>query len=70
MGLRTVLLTGDTAAIAIAVGKHLGVDEIDAELLPHQKVERIQAFMAANKKVAMVGTASTTPQRWHWRVWA
>lgn len=55
MGLRTVLLTGDTAAIAIAVGKHLGVDEIIAELLPHQKVERIQALLAANKKVAMVG---------------
>jgi Cd2+/Zn2+-exporting ATPase/Cu+-exporting ATPase len=34
MGLRTVLLTGDTQAIAQAVGKRLGLDEVHAELLP------------------------------------
>jgi|RhiMetdeSRZDD1v2_1073273.scaffolds.fasta_scaffold110797_2 P-type Cu+ transporter len=55
MGLRTVLLTGDAAAIAAAVGRHLGVDEVMAELLPHQKVERIQALLVTEKKVAMVG---------------
>lgn len=55
MGLRTILLTGDAAAIAQAVGKQLGIDEVEAELLPNQKVARIEALMKAGKKVAMVG---------------
>ncbi len=55
MGLRTILLTGDVAAIGHAVGKQLGLDEVHAELLPDEKVARIKALLAAGKKVAMVG---------------
>jgi heavy metal translocating P-type ATPase len=55
MGLRTVLLTGDVAAIADAVGGRLGVDEVHAELLPDEKVAKIKEMLAAGKKVAMVG---------------
>jgi Cd2+/Zn2+-exporting ATPase/Cu+-exporting ATPase len=55
LGLRTVLLTGDTTAVAEAVGKQLGVDEVEAELLPDQKVFRIQALVSRGKKVVMVG---------------
>jgi heavy metal translocating P-type ATPase len=55
MGIRTVLLTGDAGSIAGAVGKDLGVDEIEAELLPQQKMERIKKLLAQGKKVAMVG---------------
>ncbi len=55
MGLRTVLLTGDVAAIADAVGKQLGLDEVRAELLPEEKVAAIKALRAAGKRVAMVG---------------
>jgi heavy metal translocating P-type ATPase len=55
MGLWTVLLTGDAAAIARAVGKQLGIDQVEAELLPTEKVARIAALMAAGKKVAMIG---------------
>jgi heavy metal translocating P-type ATPase len=55
MGLRTVLLTGDVAAIAHAVGKQLGLDEVHAELLPEEKVARIKALRAAGMRVAMVG---------------
>jgi heavy metal translocating P-type ATPase len=55
MGLRTVLLTGDAAAIAEAVGKQLGIDQVEAELLPTEKVARIEALMNAGKKVAMIG---------------
>jgi Cd2+/Zn2+-exporting ATPase/Cu+-exporting ATPase len=54
-GLRTLLLTGDAAAIAQAVGRQLGVDEIGAELLPDEKVLKIKALLAAGKKVAMIG---------------
>lgn len=55
MGLRTVLLTGDTEAIAQAVGKRLGLDEVHAELLPDKKVAKIKALRAAGRRVAMVG---------------
>jgi heavy metal translocating P-type ATPase len=55
MGLKTILLTGDSRVIAQAVGKGLGVDEIAAELLPEQKLQRVQELMAQGKKVVMVG---------------
>ena len=55
MGLNTILLTGDSKVVAQAVGKGLGVDEISAELLPEQKLQRVQELMAQGKKVVMVG---------------
>jgi Cd2+/Zn2+-exporting ATPase/Cu+-exporting ATPase len=55
MGLRAVLLTGDTEAIAQAVGKRLGLDEVHAELLPEEKVAKVKALRAAGRRVAMVG---------------
>lgn len=55
MGLRTILLTGDNSAIAHAVGKRLGLDEVHAELLPEEKVAKIKSLRAAGKQVAMVG---------------
>jgi heavy metal translocating P-type ATPase len=55
MGLKTILLTGDSRAVAHAVGEGLGVDEIFAELLPEQKLERVEQLMAQGKRVVMVG---------------
>ena len=55
MGLRTVLLTGDAAAIADAIGQQLGIDEVSAGLLPDEKLQRINALLAERKTVAMVG---------------
>lgn len=55
MGLRTVLLTGDSKAIAEVVGMGLGVDEISAELLPEQKLRRVDDLLAQGNKVVMVG---------------
>lgn len=55
MGLRTVLLTGDRNAVADAVGKALGVDEIAAELLPEEKLLRVRTLMTGGRKVAMIG---------------
>lgn len=55
LGVRTVLLTGDTQRVAIAVGSALGIKDIEAELLPEEKLARVQAFVAKNRKVAMVG---------------
>ena len=52
---KTVMLTGDNAATAARVGKEAGVDEIHSELLPHQKVERVEALLADERCVAFVG---------------
>lgn len=55
MGLKTILLTGDTPIIAHAIGKQLGVDKVEAELLPDQKASRIRELIKAKAKVAMIG---------------
>lgn len=55
MGIRTVLLTGDAQRVAVAVGTALGIKDIEAKLLPEDKLARIQALVAQNRIVAMVG---------------
>jgi heavy metal translocating P-type ATPase len=55
MGLKTILLTGDSRKVAEPVGKGLGVDDILAELLPEQKLQRVEELLAQGRKVVMVG---------------
>jgi heavy metal translocating P-type ATPase len=55
MGLRTVLLSGDMRRVAVAVGSKLAIEEIEAELLPEQKLSRIRELVAQKRVVAMVG---------------
>jgi heavy metal translocating P-type ATPase len=55
LGLRTILLTGDRKEIAEATARQLGVDEVQSELLPDQKVARVRQLRAAGRIVAMVG---------------
>jgi heavy metal translocating P-type ATPase len=55
MGLHVVLLTGDGGSIARSVGSRLGIDDVEAELLPEHKVERIRALIREGRIVAMVG---------------
>lgn len=55
MSIRTILLTGDAASIGRAVGQQLQVDEVEADLLPQQKLDRVRALGRAGKTVAMVG---------------
>lgn len=55
MGIRTILLTGDTADVANAVGKRLGIDDVRPQLLPEQKLHHIQSLVAEKNTVAMVG---------------
>ncbi|MCB0872754.1 MAG: cadmium-translocating P-type ATPase [Actinobacteria bacterium] len=54
LGIRTALLSGDRTAVAEQVAGEIGVDVIDAELLPDQKVEHVRG-LAQVGKVAMVG---------------
>jgi P-type Cu+ transporter len=55
MGLKTVLLSGDTQAVTSSVGRDLGVDEAVGELLPEQKAKWVSNLRGNNCKVAMVG---------------
>jgi P-type Cu+ transporter len=55
MGVGTILLTGDAATIATAVGTQLNVDSVEAELLPEHKMQRIRTLLSQGRKVAMVG---------------
>ncbi|OVZ62744.1 copper-translocating P-type ATPase [Pigmentiphaga sp. NML030171] len=54
-GIRSVLLTGDNAGAARAIGQALGVDDVRAEVLPEHKAEAIAALRADGHVVAMVG---------------
>jgi heavy metal translocating P-type ATPase len=55
LGLRIILLTGDRKEIADATARELGVDEVESELLPDQKVARVRELRAQGRTVAMVG---------------
>lgn len=54
-GLRIVMLTGDNKATAQAVAQKLGIDEIEADILPARKAEVIQEMQRQGRKVAMAG---------------
>ncbi len=43
---RIVMLTGDSRSVGEAVGRELGVDEVCAQLLPQDKVARVEALLA------------------------
>mgnify|MGYP000807489272 CR=1 FL=1 len=52
------MLTGDREEVAASVAKQLGLDEFHAQLLPGDKVERVEALLAAESgkgKLAFVG---------------
>ena len=52
---KTVMLTGDTKAVAEKVGAELGLDEVYSELLPNDKVERIEELLNKDGTVLFVG---------------
>lgn len=55
LGLHTMLLSGDATRVAEAVAAEVGVEDVIAQVLPEQKVERIRELQAQGNKVAMVG---------------
>ncbi len=54
-GLRIVMLTGDSRATAEAVARRLGITEVEAEVLPEQKIAVVRRLQAEGRKVAMAG---------------
>jgi Cu+-exporting ATPase len=54
-GLRIVMLTGDNRTTAQAVAKSLGIDEVEADVLPEEKAAVVNKLRAEGRKVAMAG---------------
>ncbi|HJF56815.1 cadmium-translocating P-type ATPase [Anaerotruncus colihominis] len=55
---KTVMLTGDAKAVGESVAKELGIDEVHAQLLPGDKVDRVEALLKEKSprgKLAFVG---------------
>lgn len=55
MGIRSMMLTGDNRQVAELVGKELRMDEIYAEVLPHEKAGKIKEIQDSGFRVAMTG---------------
>jgi Cu+-exporting ATPase len=55
LGLRPVLVTGDNARAARSIAAQVGVDDVVAEVLPHDKVRVVRDLQAEGRVVAMVG---------------
>ena len=55
LGIRTAMLTGDTASTADAIARAAGIDQVWAGLLPDQKLEKIRDLQQRGHRVAMAG---------------
>jgi len=54
-GVRVVMLTGDNRTTAEAVARTLGIDEVEADVLPEQKGAVIKRLQSQGRRVAMAG---------------
>ena len=54
-GIKVVMLTGDNRTTAEAVAKSVGIDQIEADVLPDQKAAVVKRLQASGERVAMAG---------------
>ena len=54
-GVRVAMITGDSQAVADAVARRLGIDDVAAQVLPADKAAAVAGFQKGGQRVAMVG---------------
>ena len=55
LGIKTCMITGDNRLAAHAVARKLGIEEVEAEVLPEEKIDTIRKYQAKGLRVGMVG---------------
>jgi Cu2+-exporting ATPase len=55
LGLRVAMITGDSKEVAGSVARRLGIDDVEAQVLPADKASAVKRFQEGGRKVAMVG---------------
>ena len=55
MGIKTALVSGDNKTVAAAVAREVGIDEVEAEVLPADKIKIVKKWQQKGFKVGMVG---------------
>ena len=55
LGIEIAMITGDDERTAQAIARELGIDRVQAEVLPNEKAEAVKAFQAEGQTVAFVG---------------
>jgi Cu+-exporting ATPase len=55
LGLNICLITGDNRRVANAIAQQLGIEDVEAEVLPDDKINAIKKHQAGNVRVGMVG---------------
>jgi Cd2+/Zn2+-exporting ATPase len=55
LGVKVAMLTGDNASTAKAIGSQAGIDDVQAELLPEDKLKVIEQLLESHGSVGMVG---------------
>jgi Cu+-exporting ATPase len=55
LGIETAMITGDSQAVAQAIGREVSVDRVVAEVLPEDKAAAVRSLQASGRLVAMVG---------------
>ena len=55
LGVRVAMITGDAQAVADSVARRLGIDDVEAQVLPADKAAAVERFRAGSRVVAMVG---------------
>ena len=55
LGIEVAMITGDDERTALAIARELGIDRVQAEVLPEDKAAAIQAFQEGGQTVAFVG---------------
>jgi len=55
LGVRVAMITGDSQAVADAVARELGIDDVAAQVLPADKADAVRRFQQGGRRVAMVG---------------